>query len=176
MLQPEELPDTRAAEVVAIRYVGMIRYVMLHLKNQLSFLNVGSILLAISLNCYSFQGEGFFRWWWTTIFVLISSVIFAVFIEMERDAALRRLTDTRAGKVDSGFIQSRSRPARRRCWRLFRPSFRELGGFCFPGCSRRCRRYVSALRLPIDRIPDHDQTILAVADVDAKPMAAAVAG
>jgi hypothetical protein len=101
--KPEQLPDTLAAEVVAIRWVALIRYVMLHLKNQLSFLTVGFILLAISLNCYSFDGMGFFRWWLTAIFVILSALTILTLVEMEHDATLSRLTDTRRDKVDASF-------------------------------------------------------------------------
>jgi hypothetical protein len=101
---PEQTPeDTLAAEAVAIRYVAFIRYVMLHLKNQLSFMIVGFILLAISLNCYPFQGEGYFGWWLTGIFLILSSTSILVFIEMAHDATLSNLTDTSAGKLDTDF-------------------------------------------------------------------------
>ena len=72
----------------AIRCVAFIRYVMLHLKNQLSFMTVGFILLAISLNCYSFQGEGYFRWWLAAVFLVLSSTSILVFVEMAHDATL----------------------------------------------------------------------------------------
>lgn len=98
-----ELPGMLAAEAVAIRYVAFIRYVMLHLKNQLSFMTVGFILLAISLNCYSFQGEGYFRWWLAAIFLVLSSTSILVFMEMAHDATLSNLTDSKAGKLDPSF-------------------------------------------------------------------------
>jgi hypothetical protein len=100
---PRDLWDMLAAEAVAIRYVALIRYVMLHLRNQLSFMTVGFILLAVSLNCYSFEGEGYFRWWLTAIFLILSAVVIGVFVEMELDATLSHLTDTKTGKVDGSF-------------------------------------------------------------------------
>jgi hypothetical protein len=96
-------PDTLAAEAVALRYIAFIRYVMLQLQNQLSFLTVGFILTAIALNCYPFQGRSYFRWWLTVVFIALSVVVIKVFAEMSRDATLSRLTDTPIGQVGSEF-------------------------------------------------------------------------
>jgi hypothetical protein len=103
MPQAAKLPHLLAAEAVAIRYIALIRYALLHLKNQLSFMTVGFMLLAIAINGYSFQGEGFFRWWLTSIFLVLAIVVLAVFVEMERDSTLSRLTNTEAGKLEPGF-------------------------------------------------------------------------
>jgi hypothetical protein len=97
-------PDTLAAEAVALRYIAFIRYVMLQLQNQLSFLTVGLILTTVALNCYPFQGASYFRWWLTAVFVIISVVVIKVFAEMSRDATLSRLiTDTPDGKGGGEF-------------------------------------------------------------------------
>lgn len=96
-------PDTLAAEVVALRYIAFIRYVMLQLQNQLSFLTVGFILTAVALNCYPFQGGSYFRWWLTALFIVLAVVVIKVFSEMSRDATLSRLTDTPVGQVGGDF-------------------------------------------------------------------------
>jgi hypothetical protein len=96
-------PNTFAAEAVALRYIAFIRYVMLQLQNQLSFLTVGFILTAVALNCYPFQGASYFRWWLTAVFIVLAVVVIKVFAEMSRDATLSRLTDTPVGEVGGEF-------------------------------------------------------------------------
>jgi hypothetical protein len=96
-------PDTLAAEAVALRYIAFIRYVMLQLQNQLSFLTVGFILTAVALNCYPFQGASYFRWWLTAVFIVLAVVVIKVLAEMSRDATLSRLTDTPVGEVGGEF-------------------------------------------------------------------------
>ena len=102
-LREKTLPDLLASEAVALRYVALIRYMMLQLQNQLSFLTAGFILTAIALNCYPFQGEDYFRWWLTGIFIIIGTVVVKVFVQMSRDVTLSLLTDTKAGAVDGNF-------------------------------------------------------------------------
>lgn len=102
-LREKTVPDLFASEAVALRYVALIRYVMLQLQNQLSFLTVGFILAAIALNCYPFQGENYFRWWLTVIFIIVGTIVVKVFVQMSRDVTLSLLTDTKVGSVDGNF-------------------------------------------------------------------------
>ena len=97
------MADLLASEAIALRYVALIRYVMLQLQNQLSFLTGGFIFTVIALNCYPFQGENYFRWWLILIFLSIGTVVVKVHIQMSRDVTLSLLTDTKAGSVDANF-------------------------------------------------------------------------
>ncbi len=96
-------PDLLAAEFVALRYVAFIRYVMLHLKNKLSFLTCSFLLLAIALNSYPFGGETYFRWWLTGTFAVLGCVTILIFLDMERDETLSRLTDTKTNQIAPDF-------------------------------------------------------------------------
>jgi len=98
-----DVPNTLAAEFIALRYIAFIRYVMLQLQNQLSYLSGGFILITIAVNCYPFRGGNYFRWWLTIGFLIIFSIVVKVFFEMERDATLSRLTDSPAGKIGGEF-------------------------------------------------------------------------
>ncbi len=101
---PAEKPDILAAEVVALRYLAYIRYVMRHLRNILSFITTGFILLTLALNCYPFQTPNLIHWSITAVFVLISVVLLYAFQEMSRNEILSRITDTKAGELDAGFF------------------------------------------------------------------------
>ncbi len=102
-LEPSQKPDILAAEVIALRYLAFIRYVMRHLRNILSFITTGFILMTLALNCYPFQTLNLIRWSITSVFVLISVVLLYAFQEMSRNEILSRITDTQAGALDAGF-------------------------------------------------------------------------
>jgi hypothetical protein len=103
MSQPERA-QSLAAEVVALRYLAFIRYVMLQLRNLLSFLTTGFILAAIALNSYSFTSLNLTRWSITLGFVLLTVVTTFVLLQMNRDAILSRLAEKKAGEVDGLFL------------------------------------------------------------------------
>lgn len=100
---PSKRADCLAAEFLALRVVAYIRYVMLHLRNQLSFLTGGFVFLALALNSYPFGGEAFLHWWLVGAFLAFGSITVVVFLEMERDPTLSRLTDTRTDQIDTAF-------------------------------------------------------------------------
>jgi hypothetical protein len=101
--EPKDTPEMLAAEVIALRYLAYIRYVMRHLLNLLSFITTGFILMILALNCYPFQMLTLIRWYVTILFVLISAVLVYAFQEMSRNEILSRITDTKAGSLDGGF-------------------------------------------------------------------------
>jgi len=92
-----------AAEVIALGYLSYIRYVMRHLRNLLSFITTGFILMTLALNCYPFQMLNMIRWSITIVFILIAVVLLYAFQEMSRNEILSRITDTKAGSLDAGF-------------------------------------------------------------------------
>jgi hypothetical protein len=87
-------------EFVALRFVAYIRYVMLHLKNLLTFIVFGYVLVALSLGSYPFDSPHMVAW------ILVAGLFAAglpigwVFLEMERDATLSRIMDTKPGEVE----------------------------------------------------------------------------
>jgi hypothetical protein len=102
-LDPDATAALLAAEAVAIRYVSLIRYAMLQIKNQMSVLSVGFVLSVIAINSYPFQGAGYLRWCITVGALLLGLIVIDIFIEMEKDATLNRLTDQDQGKVGRDF-------------------------------------------------------------------------
>jgi len=101
--EPVDKPEMLAAEIIALRYLAYIRYVIRHLRNLLSFITTGFILMTLALNCYPFQMLNLMRWSITIVFVLISVVLVYAFQEMSRNEILSRITDTKAGSLDAGF-------------------------------------------------------------------------
>jgi hypothetical protein len=99
----EDKAEMLAAEIIALRYLAYIRYVMRHLRNLLSFITTGFILMTLALNCYPFQMLNLIRWSITIVFILIAVVLLYAFQEMSRNEILSRITDTKAGSLDAGF-------------------------------------------------------------------------
>jgi hypothetical protein len=97
---PKDTAEILAAEVIALRYLAYIRYIIRHLRNLLSFLTTGFLLMTLALNCYPFQMLNLIRWSITLIFLIIAAVLIYVFQKMNRNEILRRVTDTPAGAVD----------------------------------------------------------------------------
>ena len=103
-LTPEERADKLAAEVVALRYLAFIRYTMLHLRNLLSFQTTTFILVAVALNSYCFQALNLIRWSITMVFLALAGAVVYVFVQMDRDAILSRLSATQADKLGGQFF------------------------------------------------------------------------
>jgi hypothetical protein len=99
---PEDKAQMLAAEVIALRYLAYIRYVMRHLRNLLSFSTTGFILMTLALNCYPFQTLNLIRWSITTVFVGSAAVLLNALQQMSHNEILRRVSDTPAGAVDTG--------------------------------------------------------------------------
>jgi hypothetical protein len=99
-----EIPFLLAQEFLALRYVAFIRYVMLHLRNMLEFLSTGFILGALALNAYPFQAPRLVGWWTLGAFAAIGFVIVFVLLEMNRDAVLSRISNTKANQLDRHFV------------------------------------------------------------------------
>ncbi|MDP8982181.1 MAG: hypothetical protein M3O35_16510 [Acidobacteriota bacterium] len=96
-------PELAAEEFVVLRYLHYIRYAMLQLRNLLTLISGGFILITLSLNSYPFQSVQMIRGMVTVSFVILGLGIVSMFVQMDRDAILSRITNTKAGKIGSGF-------------------------------------------------------------------------
>jgi hypothetical protein len=92
------------AEVVAVRWVGAVRYVMLQMQTLLYAGVYGFVAIALSLNSYPFGQERAIVALLGCLSVGLGGVCVAVFAQMSQDAALSRLTDTQAGQLDWSFF------------------------------------------------------------------------
>ena len=91
-------------EFVAYRYLVYIRYVFRHLRNLLMYVIVGFIFSVVSLHSYPFLA---LRWigvvcW--LVLVTLGTGVGMVFAQMDRDAILSRLTETKANEVGLNFF------------------------------------------------------------------------
>lgn len=100
----ERPPLVFAVEFVAMRYLAFIRYVMLQLRNMLTFLTLGFLAFAFALMSYPFEGERLIAWVITLLFVGLSTGIVVVLAQMETDATLSRITNRDAGKLGFAFF------------------------------------------------------------------------
>jgi hypothetical protein len=91
-------------ELVAYRYLVYIRYVFRHLRNLLRFVIVGFIFSVISLHSYPFlelRWIGVVCW---LVLITLGTGIGIVFAQMDRDAILSRLTETKANELGKNFF------------------------------------------------------------------------
>jgi hypothetical protein len=99
----EAPPLVYALEFVSMRYLAFIRYVMLQLRNTLTFLTLGFLAFAFALMSYPFQGERLIAWIITGLFVVLSSAVVFVFAQMESDPVLGRITNRDGVKSGAAF-------------------------------------------------------------------------
>jgi hypothetical protein len=91
-------------EFIAYRYLLFIRYVLRHMRNLLGFIIWGFILSVISMSAYPFQGHRWIGLANTVTFIALSVGIVMVFAQMDRDAIMSRLTDTKAQELGKSFF------------------------------------------------------------------------
>jgi hypothetical protein len=88
-----------AKEFVALRFVAFIRYVMLQLRNLLTFIMLGFVLLALSLGSYPFGSPQLLAWTLIGCLATTGTPMIWAFLEMERDTILSFMNNTKAGEV-----------------------------------------------------------------------------
>jgi len=92
-----------AEEFIALRMVAFLRYVGVQLRNLLSFVAAGFILCVASIRSYPFLAHGSIGWALTVTFFALGIPMVIAFAQMDKDAALSRLSDTDPGKLDRAF-------------------------------------------------------------------------
>lgn len=102
--QTEVNEMTMKAEVVAVRWVGVVRYVMLQMQTLLYAGIYGFVAIALSLNSYPFGQERAIAALLAVLSFALGGACVLVFAQMSRDAALSRLSETQAGQLDWGFL------------------------------------------------------------------------
>jgi hypothetical protein len=93
-----------AEEFVALRYVEFIRYVLLQMRNFLEFITTGFMLMVFALIAFPFEGHRALNTATLALFAVLGVSVGLVFAQMDRDALLSRLSDTRANKLDFNFV------------------------------------------------------------------------
>lgn len=99
----EQEPVVAAEEFVALRFVSLINYVGVQLRNLISFVSLAFILCVAALRSYPFLSHRTIGWTLTLLFLALGIPVVMVFAQMDRDAILSRLADTEPGKLDKEF-------------------------------------------------------------------------
>ncbi len=93
-----------AAEFVALRFVAVIRYISLQMRNMLAMMSFGFVLLVLALESYPFQPRERISWWILGTFIGLGASILYIFRGLSNDLILKRLTAARPGKLDIAII------------------------------------------------------------------------
>ncbi len=87
-------------EFVALRYLSFIRAVIVQIRNLLIFVATGLVFAVISFSSYPFQSQKLFGWTALAAFGIFGAGIVWMFIQMDKDPLLSRISNTRAGHIE----------------------------------------------------------------------------
>ena len=93
-----------AEEFIALRYLAFIRYQVLQISNWLLFVSSGFVIIVFALNSYPFATLARLTWILTAFFVVIGFGVVRMFLQMERNPLLNRITDTEAHRIQKNFF------------------------------------------------------------------------
>ena len=92
-----------AEEFVAIRYVSVIRAVLVNIRHLMAFVSFAWVLSMIAWNSYPFRPREAINLIFTLLFVLLGFGAVWVFSQMYRDVLLSRITRTEGNELGSEF-------------------------------------------------------------------------
>ncbi len=91
-------------EFMALRYCAYIRYVLQQMRNFLEFVTTAFILLAVTSVAYPFQGRHSLATSHLILFLILGTGVAVVFLRMDRDPLLSRLSGSKPNKVGFDFV------------------------------------------------------------------------
>ncbi|WP_047487134.1 hypothetical protein [Terriglobus sp. TAA 43] len=83
-----------AEDFIVIRYVALIRSVLLNMRYQMLTVGTTFVLALVAWNSYPFEPHAFMDWAFTLLLGALSVGFISVFAQMHRSAILSRITDT----------------------------------------------------------------------------------
>ena len=92
-----------AEEFVAIRYVSLIRAVLVNIRHLMTFVSLSFVFAIVSWNSYPFRPREWADAALTGILIVTGTGIIWVFAQMHRDPILSRLTGTKANELGGEF-------------------------------------------------------------------------
>jgi hypothetical protein len=92
-----------AEEFLAIRYVSLIRAVLVNIRRLLTIVSVVFVFTIVAWNSYPFQPRQLIDEAFTGLLLLLGAGIIWVFAQMHRSAILSRVTDTNANELGWDF-------------------------------------------------------------------------
>jgi hypothetical protein len=101
---PEDPLHIRLAEeFVAIRYVALIRAVLVNIRYLMLFVSSAFVLAIVSWNSYPFQPHQILDWIFTLLLLCLSIGFIWVFAQMHRNTILSRITATTPNELGMDF-------------------------------------------------------------------------
>jgi hypothetical protein len=101
---PRELLHIRLAEeFLAIRYVALIRTVLVNIRHLMVFVSAAFVLAIVAWNSYPFQPHQTVDWCFTVLMLCVSVGFIWVFAQMHRNPILSRITATTPNELGPDF-------------------------------------------------------------------------
>lgn len=88
-----------AEELIVLRYVALIRAVLINIRYLMLFVSTAFVLALIGWNSYPFQPHAFIDWCFTILLGILTIGFVSVFAQMHRNAILSRVTNTTANEL-----------------------------------------------------------------------------
>jgi hypothetical protein len=92
-----------AEEFLAIRYLSLIRAVLVNVRYLIMFVSAVFVLTIVAWNSYPFQPRQWGNEAFTGLIILLSTGIIWVFAQIHRDPILSRITNTKANALGLDF-------------------------------------------------------------------------
>ena len=92
-----------AEELIAVRYIALIRSVLVNIRYLMMFISSAFVFAIIAWNSYPFQPHRLIDWAFTILLVFLGMGLVTVFAQMHRNAILSRITDTPPNKLGWNF-------------------------------------------------------------------------
>lgn len=83
-----------AEELIVVRYVALIRAVLINIRYLMLFVSAAFVLALVAWNSYPFQPHAFIDWCFTILLAILTVGFVWVLAQMHRNAILSRITDT----------------------------------------------------------------------------------
>jgi hypothetical protein len=99
----EPLHIQLAEEFLAIRYVALIRTVLVNIRHLMVFVSAAFVLAIVAWNSYPFQPHQLLDWCFTILMICLSVGFISVFAQMHRNPILSRITATTPNELGSDF-------------------------------------------------------------------------
>jgi hypothetical protein len=92
-----------AEEFLAIRYLSLIRSVLINLRQLMTFVSAAFVLALVAWNSYPFQPRQWINWAFTGLLFMLGAGVVYVFAQMHRNPILSRITGTQANELGIDF-------------------------------------------------------------------------
>ncbi|HEY6412070.1 MAG TPA: hypothetical protein VIX42_00185 [Edaphobacter sp.] len=99
----EPLHIRLAEEFLAIRYVALIRTVLVNIRHLMIFVSAAFVLAIVAWNSYPFQPHQIIDWCFTILMLCLSVGFILVFAQMHRNPILSRITATTPNELGVDF-------------------------------------------------------------------------